>query len=94
MKIEINRWNQILIEDEICEVLKEFDVLHCGWEQDSKGYIVKRPRKKKLVIILTDHGKPYEATCEDLFNKVEEYKQAINATENAMHWVLHSGGKK
>jgi len=92
MKIEINRWNQILIEDEICEVLKEFDVLHCGWEQDSKGYIVKRPRKKKLVIILTDHGKPYEATINDLLAKTDEYQKAIDSTEDAIV-VYHTGGK-
>jgi hypothetical protein len=73
MKIEDNEHNKI-----ICK----FPILHHKWEYDAYGYIIEKDNQR--ILILTNHGKSYNASIEELYDKIAEYKNAIQETERAI----------
>lgn len=68
----------VTIEGRQHTALKRFNVLHHGWECDSYGWLVEVDGVKKVV--LTNHGVPYWATRDELFDLTESYIHVLNET--------------
>lgn len=68
--------------------LKTIDVLHCGWESDSKAFLVETNEGNRLV--MTDHGRAYFAKPEELHSKIEEYQQALKDSQDMLGMMLGS----
>ena len=65
------------------KVVYTFDVLYCGWDLDSTGWVMERENGERY-IMLTDHGKKYIASEDELLAKIDEYAKAILGTTNAL----------
>jgi len=63
------------------EIVKEFDVLHHGWEGDGTGWIVKVAEKN--ILILTNHGSAYEADPNEIRELLVSYQVVIDETKAA-----------
>lgn len=74
------------------EKILEFSILYCGWECDHKGWIVENHDGTRF-ILLTSHGGEYVGETSELAEKIEEYKKAIDATEQALQLVDEQGGQ-
>lgn len=72
--------NEIQSKD---KVVYTFDVLHCGWDLDSTGWVMERENGERY-IMLTDHGKKYIASEDELQAKIDEYTKAIDCTVDAL----------
>ena len=67
-------------------VLHEFDVAWVGWECDSEACVAQDEDGKKH-LILTNHGSPYIASGNDLFQKILEYQDLIKETRKAITFL-------
>ena len=47
------------------KVVYTFDMLHCGWDCDSTGWVMERENGERYVM-LTDNGKKYNASEDGL----------------------------
>lgn len=61
-------------------LVKEFDVLHHGWECDGTGYLIKN-KKGKLVLLLSSHGSFYIAEQKELMGYVDYYMEVVNESK-------------
>jgi hypothetical protein len=64
------------------KVLKEFGVMHIGWEMDNRGFVVEGEGKNEVV--LTNHNRPYFADRKELREMVERYEMVIKGTVEAI----------
>lgn len=64
------------------KILYEFKLLWCGWECDSRGYVVEQD--EKIFVVLTNHGEFYRANKKELEEKIKEYEQTIEDTKYAL----------
>lgn len=53
--------------------LFEFPVLWKGWEGDSNGWVVERQDGTR-VLLLTNHGREYEAKPDAVLERIAEYE--------------------
>ena len=69
------------------KMIYEFDMLWCGWELDGKGWVMERPDGNRYLSI-TNHGSLELMSDENgrkfLFDKIEEYRKAVENTIKAM----------
>lgn len=72
----------LTFKDKQYPVLKEFSVMHIGWESDNKGWIIDDNGTNK--IILTSHGDKYEASKKELQDIVTEYQSVLNDSITAL----------
>ena len=77
-----NNIEELKIENEYGKIISRFPVLHHNWECDGFGYIVEKEGKRN--VILSDHGKSYIASVEELQIKISDYRSAIQETERAI----------
>ena len=73
---------QTKIQNEYGTIICKLPILHHNWEHDGFGYVVEKDGKREL--ILTNHGKPYVASVEELHLKISDYRSAIQETERAI----------
>lgn len=66
-------------------VLQQFDIMHLGWETDTKGWIIDDHGNNK--IIMTDHGHLYEASRKELEEKIKEYQSILNDSLTALSFI-------
>jgi len=59
------------------KIISRFIVLHEAWESDSDGLFVEYEDGSKG-IVLTSHGREYEAEPVELEDKIREYINLIN----------------
>ena len=71
--------------------LFEFPVLWSGWEMDNKGWIAEKNGKR--VIVLTSHGREYIASEAELAKRLQDYRDALAATKQAIR-MLHGHDAK
>ena len=57
LNIDIQKKKVCIINGLECPVLKEFTVVHIGWELDNEGYIVEYQGENRVV--LSSHGSFY-----------------------------------
>ena len=77
-----NNIEELKIENEYGKIISRFPVLHHNWECDGLGYIVEKEGKRS--VILSDHGKSYISSVEELHLKISDYKGVIQETERAL----------
>ena len=65
------------------KVIDTFNVLHCGWDCDSTGWVMERENGERY-IMLTDHGQKYIASEDELQAKIDEYTKAVDCTIDAL----------
>ena len=75
--------NEVFFQKNKLTFLKQFSVLHEGWECDYIGYVCKNDRGEN-VLVLTNHGQPYIANKQELKDKIEEYKKVIKESEDSL----------
>lgn len=73
---------EVKIKNEYGEIICKFPVFHHNWECDGFGYVTEKESVRQLV--LTDHGKPYVASVEELRIKISDYRSVIQETERAI----------
>jgi hypothetical protein len=83
--------NTISVEGKKYSVVKEFNIIHIGWECDNTGYIVDINGKMKLV--LTSHGKPYFAKNKELEDKINEYQMYLKESKDALSLIYNQNNK-
>lgn len=71
------------------QIIREFPVLRRGWELDDTGYVIRKPDGTHIVV-LTNHGRPFEATRADLDPLIASYEEAARLTRAAVE-VLDPG---
>lgn len=64
------------------KIVFSFTVMHSGWEGDTEGWVLTKGNKN--ILILTNHGVPYEAKPSELSQKITEYKTCIDKTRQAL----------
>jgi hypothetical protein len=65
------------------KTLLEFPVMYSGWECDEKGWVKERADGIR-VIVLTDHGVPYEADPKVLRDRMDAYRDALAKSREAL----------
>jgi hypothetical protein len=81
-----NDLSTIEINGDSYVVVQSFPVLHSGWECDEIGYLVISDKNKHR-IIMTNHGRYYVASTKEVEAKVEEYRNAISLSVEALQHV-------
>lgn len=72
------------IEGKNYMVLREFPVMHIGWEMDNRGFVVNDSDLDIVRIVLTNHNKPYFADKKELKEMIERYDMVIKGTVEAI----------
>lgn len=65
------------------KVIYRFKRLWSGWELDTTGEIIERENGTRA-IILTNHGRPYLASEEELRDDLVKYRTALADTQTAL----------
>lgn len=65
------------------KVILEFPILYQGWELDDKGWVMEREDGSRY-LLTTNHGSHYLGDPERLRDKIKEYEEAIELTEEAL----------
>lgn len=65
------------------KIIMEFPVLLEGWELDYKGWVMERPDKTRY-LLLTNHGRHYEAKPEELKERIAEYQRVMELSKKAL----------
>ncbi len=65
------------------EIIFKFDVLYSGWECDAEGYVVRTPLGVNK-LILSNHGRWYEAEPDELSEFIKTYEDAISDSQKAL----------
>lgn len=63
--------------------LLEFPVMYSGWECDYVGWVKERADGSR-VIVLTNHGTPYEASPQELRYCMAKYQDALDKSQDAL----------
>lgn len=70
------------IDEKLGKIIFKFPVLHFGWEADCWGYVVEKDGTRE--VILSNHGKNYTASIEELNQKLSEYTKVKLDTKKAI----------
>lgn len=76
----------ILWGGEKAKIIFAFDVLWCGWELDSRAWVVETEHGKRK-LIMSNHGGKYFAKPKDLERKIIEYEIAIENSKKALEFL-------
>jgi len=68
------------------KVIKKAPVYHSGWECDQTAWVVGTPEGPKLV--MSNHGQLHFADAAELEGKIQEYLEAVSASQELLELVL------
>lgn len=83
----MSKW--IDLSNDEYEIVHSFPVLHQGWECDQEGHIIKRVETGKLFLALSSHGAFYLAKNKELEEKIEEYRNALKLSKQALVMIYN-----
>lgn len=66
------------------KILREFTVLHEGWELDNTGTVYLNEDGEE-VIEFTNHGSPYIPSDEEILEKLKEYEECSIELKKYLH---------
>lgn len=75
------------MSDKKDKILMEFTVLWYAWERDSKACVVERPDGTRY-LRMTNHGEEYEASIDELRDKISEYERVLGKTREALAMLV------
>lgn len=67
-----------------------FRVLWIGWECDSEAWVMERSDGSRY-LVMTNHGEKYNASPEELVERITEYQNAIYQTYRALELLKENG---
>ena len=68
---------RIKMDPKTNKIIKEFVILHRGWEMDNLGWIVEDTESKELTLMTTNHESSCVMTKEELFRKISETRESF-----------------
>ena len=72
-----------IISSPVKNILKDFVILHKGWEMDNIGWIVELENGERK-LVLTNHGSSYVADIKELEKKIKEYERLTASDKDAI----------